>query len=210
MSLDVETHARAHHHKTGHRWVDMAVAFAALFVSLVSLGVAVMHGRTMDRLVSANSWPFLSYSWGTHTSDAVPTTVMEIINAGVGPAKIESAELVWKGIAYRSDADFLRVCCGFNSAPPNGVRVSLVPHEVLRAGEKRTFLELAEQANPKVSASLEQALLSHDLSLNICYCSIFGECWKGDLAKLSLDSEPVRACAQPKVSFDQGLLSTHR
>ena len=38
----------------------MAAAFAALFVSLVSLGIAVMHGRTMDRLVSANSRPFLS------------------------------------------------------------------------------------------------------------------------------------------------------
>jgi len=53
-----------------------------------------------------------------------------------------------------------------------------------------------------VSAALEQALLSHDLKLNICYCSVVGECWKTDLATISLNPQPVRACARPQVPFD--------
>src|SRR3954469_26022184 len=92
MSFDVETHAAHHTHKTGHSWMDMTVAFSALFISLVSLGVAILHGRTMEsmaesnaRLVSANSWPFLSYSAGVNTIDGVPAIHMRVFNAGVGP-----------------------------------------------------------------------------------------------------------------------------
>jgi hypothetical protein len=41
----------------------------------------------------------------------------------------------------------------------------------------------------------------------VCLRSIFDECWKDDLTKLSLTPKPVPACVQPKVPFDQGLLS---
>ena len=67
MIVEVETHA-PHAHKTGHNWVDLVVAISALFVSLVSLGIGILHGRTMERmaeanarLVAANSWPFMAY-----------------------------------------------------------------------------------------------------------------------------------------------------
>ena len=54
--------------------------------------------------------------------------------------------------------------------------------------------------------ALQRAMLSSDLQLRVCYCSIFDECWQSDLATLSLKPTPVKACQQPKVPFDQGLL----
>jgi len=214
MSLDVETHAEAHHHKTGHKWVDMVVAFSALFISLVSLGVAILHGHTMEamananaRLVAANSWPFLSYGAGTSTTNGATSIHLQVFNAGVGPAKIESAELVWKGVAYRTDQDFLKACCGFDPASGAAFDSDLLPYEVLRAGERIKFLEFARTASQDVFVALERAMISRDLQLNICYCSIFDECWKSDLTKLSLKPEPVQACVQPKVPFDQGILN---
>ena len=204
MSLDGETHAHAHSHKTGHGWVDMVVAFSALFVSVVSLGVAVMHGHTMDRLVAANSWPMVQYSWG---GAAVPGyQAMEVLNAGVGPAKIESAELVWKGVAYRKDVDFLKACCGLEAGPVKGVSSSVVPGRVLRAGERIPFLMVSWADNPELARALGQVLARHDLKLDICYCSIFGECWKDDLTRFNLEPKPIKACAQPATPFDQGLL----
>lgn len=50
-----EVHVHPHH--TGHRWVDYVIAGTALLVSVISLWVAVGHGRTMEKLVAANSWP---------------------------------------------------------------------------------------------------------------------------------------------------------
>lgn len=214
MSLDVEAHAGSHAHKTGHAWVDMTVAFSALFISVVSLGVAILHGHTMERmaeanarLVAANSWPFLSYGAGTNTVNGIPTVHMGVINSGVGPAKIESAELVWKGVAYRSDSEFLAACCEFVPASGTKFDSDLVSNEVLRSGEQIKFLEFTQSANAGVFGALQRAMLSADLQLPICYCSIFDECWKTDLSTLSLKPTPVRSCVQAKVPFDQGILT---
>jgi len=170
MSLDVETHAHSHAHTTGHKWVDMTVAFSALFVSVVSLGVAILHGRTMEkmaeanaRLVAANSWPFLSYSSGINTTDGVAKIHMAVFNTGVGPAKIESAELIWKDTAYRSDEDFLKACCGFDPASHKRPDSSLLPNQVLRAGEHINFLEFSQPVSPQVFEALRQAMFGHDL-----------------------------------------------
>ena len=212
MSLDIEAHAGHHPHKTHHQWVDMVVAFSALFISLVSLGVAILHGRTMEnmakanaRLVSANSWPFLSYSAGWETLDGGLFAHMRVVNQGVGPAKIESVELVWKGTAYRTDQEFLKACCGFDPAAKLSGS-DLLSSEVVRAGERVPFLEFKQSDNPAVFSALQKAALSHDLQLRVCYCSIFDECWQSDLTTLSLKPTPVQACVQPKIPFDQGLL----
>ena len=59
MTPEHETPHRAH--GTGHRWLDLTLALSAMFVSIVSLILAVHSGHAMDRLVAANSWPFLLY-----------------------------------------------------------------------------------------------------------------------------------------------------
>jgi hypothetical protein len=195
MGFDVETHEHSRAHKTGHTWVDMTVAFSALFLSLVSLGVAILHGRTMEKmadanahLVAANSWPFLSYGAGTMTVDGVPTITMHLGNSGVGPAKVESVELVWKGVAYRTDKDFLKACCNLNGTYDN----DLLSNEVLRAGVNVDFIGLKQSSDPAAFTTLQRVMLSPDLQLNVCYCSIFDECWQGDLTTLSLTPEHVQ------------------
>jgi len=84
----------------------LTVAFSALLLSVVSLGIAIMDGRTMEkmadanaRMVAANSWPFLSYGAGTATSNGVATINMHVANTGVGPPK--SNRRSWFGRALR-------------------------------------------------------------------------------------------------------------
>jgi len=212
VSVDIEAHAAHHGHKAGHKWLDMVVAFSALFISVVSLGIAILHGRTMEhmaeanaRLVAANSWPFLSYGAGTTTTDNLAAVHMRIYNPGVGPAKIESAELVWKGVAYRTDEDFLTACCERDPASAK-FDSDLLSNVILRAGQSIEFLGFKESASPAVFVALQRAMLSRDLQLNVCYCSIFDECWKDDLTTLNLKPPTVQACVPPKVPFDQGIL----
>ena len=192
----------------------MTVAVAAVFISVVSLAVAILHGRTMERmaeenarLVAANSWPFVQYGAGWTTTDGVTRVKMAVFNAGVGPAKIESAELTWKGVAYRGDREFLEACCGFDPAKGTPFDSDLVPGMVIRAGAEIRFLEFSKPADPAVFAALQQAVVSRDLQLNVCYCSIFDECWQSDLTTLSLKPKQVEGCTLPKVSFDQGISS---
>ena len=195
----------------------MTVAVAAVFISVVSLAVAILHGRTMERmaeenarLVAANSWPFVQYAAGWATTDGVTKLTMRIFNSGVGPAKIESAELMWKGVAYRGDREFLKACCGLDPASGTPFDSSVVPGFVMRAGTEARFLEFSKQADPAVFAALQQAALSGDLQLNVCYCSIFDQCWQSDLTLLSLKPKQVEACTLPKVSFDEGFSNGKR
>ena len=210
-TVDVEIHA-PHPHKTGHNWVDLVVAVSALFVSVVSLGIGILHGRTMERmaeenarLVAANSWPFVSYGAGTVTTEGVTTVHMQVFNSGVGPAKIESAELKWKGVAYRGVREFLEACCGLDPASDTPVDSSVFANYVMSAGANSRFLEFSKSANPAVFSALQRATLSSDLQLNVCYCSIFDECWQSDLTTLNLKPKHVEACTVPEVPFDEGL-----
>jgi hypothetical protein len=216
MIVDVETHA-PHVHKTGHNWVDLVVAISALFVSVVSLGIGILHGRTMERmaeanarLVAANSWPFMSYGAGTGTTDGVTSVHMQVFNSGVGPAKIESAELTWKGVSYRSDREFLEACCNLEPASDTPFDSDVFANYVVRPGENVRFLQFSKAADPAVFSALQRASLSPDLQLNICYCSIFDECWQGDLTTLNLKPKHVDACVAPKVPFDEGFLKGKR
>jgi hypothetical protein len=156
------------------------------------------------RLVAANSRPFMQYGAGWATTDGVTKLSMKVFNAGVGPAKIESVELTWKGVAYRGDREFLEACCGFDPASGTRFDSSGFAGYVLRAGDESRFLEFSKPADPAVFAALQQAVLSRDLQLNVCYCSIFDECWQSNLVALSLKPRQVEACTLPKVSFDQG------
>src|SRR6185369_2643296 len=211
MSLDVETHAHAHAHPTGRRWVDMVVAFSALMISVISLGVAIMHGHTMEemaqanqKLVSANSWPFLSYGAGVVTVDGVPTADLHLVNAGVGPAKIESAELTWKGVAQRTDHDFLRACCNVDLMPGQYDSDVFLDY-VMPAGQSVTFLRVKQSTDAAAFTALQIAMLSPNLKLVVCYCSIFDECWKADVTMADLNPKRVEKCDAAMVPFDQGL-----
>src|SRR4030095_3188782 len=128
-----ELELRAEVQKIGHRWVDLSVAVCALIVSMTSLWVAIRHGHTMERmadanarLVSANSYPLLQrfqssaenvQSLGSAQLRRVAS--LNVINSGVGPAKVESVEVYWRGRPVRTPRDLLRACCQVSAADAN-------------------------------------------------------------------------------------------
>ena len=86
--------------KTGISVLDLCITGAAILISIISLVVAMEHGRTQEKLVTASTWPFIQF----YTSDAVgndaearPVIAMTLKNAGVGPAKVESVRMSWRG-----------------------------------------------------------------------------------------------------------------
>ena len=89
------------------RWLNEIAAGVALLVSLVSLWVGVRteqaNRKMVDanyRMVAASSWPYLQLESGNGDQDGQPTITLELQNAGVGPAKVETFELFWQGRAY--------------------------------------------------------------------------------------------------------------
>ena len=192
----------AHAHKTGHTWVDLAMAISAITISIISLFVAVAHGRTEEKLVAASSWPFLTFSTSKNGLEAGGWTIdLRLQNSGVGPARVKWIRLVLDGKPVRDSADLMKRCCGVASAPVDEqVRRGLVsqnsPVGVLPAREGVDVLAWRERSgNGAIWSKLESA--GYRLRTEACYCSVLADCWISDLIATA---EPRHVSQCPSVS----------
>jgi hypothetical protein len=191
--------------RTGVRHFDAIVSIAAIFISAVSLYVAIEHGKTERQLVAANVWPFLreirSNGYGPEGGIAIGYS-----NVGVGPAKVRSFELFYRGQPVGSGLELLRKCCGLANDPagvakalPKGIYYSAADQTVLRPGEENAVLIVHRVASaPAVPNAFASALA--DLSFSVCYCSVLDQCWRSNLQ--SILAEPVRQCTPPQHPYD--------
>lgn len=202
MHIDPEHHVEPR--KLGHKWFDAGITIAILLVSISSLVVALVHSRTLERmadanarLVEANSWPFLSYD--TSNGQAIS---MSISNEGIGPAKVEAIEVKWAGRAQRNADELLKACCSFVPKTAN-VEYELISGRVLRAGQSANILKLPRTvADAAAFDALDhRARISPKLTVNVCYCSIFDQCWLSDVARISLSPRAVQVCVAPAVPY---------
>ena len=189
-------HLRARH------WIEYAATLAVLAISVMSLWVAIGTEDANRKMVAASSWPFLQMQLNNLDQQAHERIDFYILNAGVGPAKIESFQLFWKGTPYTSALVYLHDCCGLDIALhekqkflPNvspiitGASAGLV----LRAGEARSVLSVPlGPDNGPLWHALDKARAQ--TTFRACYCSVFDECWLSNLEGLkpkSIDKCPV-------------------
>jgi hypothetical protein len=168
----------AHRHKTGHSHLDLILGATAVFLSMVSVFIAVRHGETMERLVAANSWPNISYSTGNEADGHPKTITLEVRNTGVGPARIDTFEVFYKDQPVGQFIDLLKACC---NAASSYASTSLVRNEVLPARDAIDFVSFdAAKNKPEVWEALNKERFH--VRVRACYCSVFEECWVMDSA----------------------------
>ncbi len=188
----------AHAHKTGHSWVDLAIALSAIAISVISLFVAVEHGRTEEKLVAANSWPFLTFQTTRNGLQAGSRTIdLRLQNSGVGPARVQWLRIALDGKAIADRAAFMRECCGVPAGDADtqvgrGLVTQNPPVGVLPARDGIAILAWRElPGNAPIWAKLDAA--RHRLKTEACYCSVLDECWISDLTATA-QPHPVDEC----------------
>ena len=202
-----EQHHAAH---TGHRWLDILLAHTAMFVSVISLVVAVEHGRTMERMadanarmVQANSWPFLQFS--THNLDEHGNANVRLVlsNEGIGPARIETVELWWNGKPMSSPQGLIEACCATTPTERSQLHGTVwsfgnLAPSILRAGDHTNFFTMI--SNPHNTDVWSKFNVERDkITVRVCYCSVFDECWRG--SGITTHADPVSSCPKPDVPF---------
>src|ERR1700744_4555527 len=97
------------HEKTflQRHWTDPLFAVAALFVPAISVWVGIRTDDANEKLVAASTWPFLQVGIDNALPDGSPYLKFNVLNTGVGPAKIESFEVFYKGKPFRSSRELL-------------------------------------------------------------------------------------------------------
>ncbi len=197
--MDVEGHEHAHAHRTGFRWLDISLALSAFIIGLISLSVAIHHGKTMDKLVTSNSYPNIDIEQGNEEDlhDGLgqrQVIYFGLVNTGIGPARIRAVELSFGGKPVANFHALLDACCtdAADGAAPKthlfysgDLRGSMLP-----AGKFVRVFSWPQAADPRW-ARLEARRSSVDI--RVCYCSVFDECYLHD----SHNNEPTRAAACP-------------
>lgn len=194
-------------------WAESALAIGAIVIAGVSLWVAFDTERTNRelvaserQLVAANSWPFVEIGENDQDLSGKPGMSLLVMNKGIGPAKLESFELFWKGKPQTGPEAFLRTCCQPPGASPawiDAVGISSTHGLVLRAGDILNFIFVTQ--TPDNAASLS-ALRSgmRNLSFRYCYCSAFDDCWVSERRfgrPTDLHPGRVQACPRPTVPY---------
>lgn len=179
--------------RTGHRWLDMVVAFCALLISAVSIFVAWQSNQSMERLARASSWPFVQMGSGNSSDDGTPQLTFGIANVGTGPARVYVYEMRVDGEPLPEGRHLLTrlltACCegefrtatqraGSGRAAMGSEMSSPVPNRFLAPnGDVYAILWPRTEANAELWSALDDARQSGRITSSVCYCSVFEECW---------------------------------
>jgi len=202
--LEHESHHHHHPHGTGLRWLDVTLAVAAAIVSLVSLWLGLHSAHSMEKLVAANSYPYLDLMRSTHALAADggikrAKVEYEMVNNGVGPARIEWVQMFFKGKPVADLRALGEACCDAQPGDFSGMNSrGGVASSLIRPGASLVMFSWSEPETPNPKfAALHGAM--NEISYSACYCSVFDECYirKDDDTR----PQPVEQCTAPEVPF---------
>ncbi|NNG25633.1 hypothetical protein [Telluria aromaticivorans] len=204
--MEHESHPHHHPHGTGVRWLDISLAIAAAIVSLVSLWLGLHSAHSMEKLVAANSYPYLELMRSISSAAPASETGLfrkrvefEMANNGIGPARIEWVELTYKDKPVANLHALLSACCGpaqeFNI--PMNARGNVSSALVRPGGSLVMFTANQTAVSNPIFDALHRS--TGDIKFSACYCSVFDECYirKEDGRK----PQPVEQCTPPAVPF---------
>jgi hypothetical protein len=183
------------------RWLELTIAITALVTSVSSIVIAVQHGHTMEKLVQANSIPYLESGFSTATPEGARVLSLDLVNRGVGPAHEESLQVTVDGRPVRSFRELVVASLG----PEDGPKAYQVFHQtrtILRNSVRKRFIPAGQpQLVFKVPRTPENAqawdLLYKQQSRwneSFCYCSVFDECWV--VPSQDADTKRVKQCTR--------------
>jgi hypothetical protein len=200
---EVEQHH--HHHRSGHGWLDITLGVSAVFISLMSLFLAIQHGRVMEKMVEASTWAFVTVVSSNIDTNYTPHTHLTIVNKGVGPATVEDVELFYQGIAQPGPHALVNAILKVKPGEKeiHGYFKSDVHGIVLSAKEEVNFLDFnVTSYSPEQYSTLAHAIST--LPFRVCYCSVLHQCAVVDSRKdQGRHAAAVEACSVPATPFEE-------
>ncbi len=158
----------------------MLVGLSAVAISLGALAVGAYEAylqRVYDR---ASVWPRVEL-----TAEFGPRAVkLELVNSGLGPAIIESANVTF---AARPAADWPDVLRRLLGRMPPAYSTGSMRDRAIRAGDSAMILAVPAAALAGIPAARRDSI-----GLVVCYASVFHERWELVVDGMGTRSKPTR------------------
>lgn len=169
----------------GSRWLtnpQMLVGLSALLLSVCGLFIAIYEATLIRRAQRASAWPHVEVA-----ASIRPTGVsLWVRNTGVGPARVRAAALSRQDEVLAGWSALVR---GLGAEPARvSTYRSLVSGRVLPAGlQRETIFEITPEDGPgapELVEDLSREVIAGEVDVEICYCSVYDECWLTSLQDL--------------------------
>ncbi|MEM6580653.1 MAG: hypothetical protein AAF699_05240 [Pseudomonadota bacterium] len=169
------------------------LSLAGVFTGAVALYAALNESQAVRQQTAASVWPYVQYLVSDNKDGDTASFALQLSNVGVGPARMmgmqvflyEESILDWHSLTQTllEESVKLGVDYGKNS----------VSRRVLAPGESVIAFQTQHTA---LALKFQEAVYSGSLSLDYCYCSIFGDCWVVSSAQNDEDepTRPVEVC----------------
>jgi hypothetical protein len=185
-------------------WLEWVTAISALVISVCSIGIALYNASIENRILKADSYPYLIYGVSDATIEGRKRITVEFINNGTGPADERSLK-VKIGDRYVTDMpDLLRAALGPDEAA-RAAKVlpdlqSSLPTRFVASKDRALVFQIDQTPqNAREWDLLDRTVTTKGWTLEFCYCSVFEECWavKNDERARENDvRKPVKACVR--------------
>ncbi|GEM_PF-1392022 len=173
--------------KDGSR-TSRILPICALLISAVACAASLYQLRMASSSMSAQTWPYVTIGW-RHANDEIGIVIN---NDGLGPALIRDVLLTVDQKNQHDAVSALEQIIRKPTIKTDGAEVRidvLVRGSVIRAGNAANIFLVRGAA----WANRMRAAQSR-INLEICYCSILGQCWINSLT--SVVPREVVECAE--------------
>jgi hypothetical protein len=180
--------------KTGIRRAEIGSAIAVL-LSVLAVVVSFYQARIAEKQAHASVWPYVTVGYNLSEVGDDRGFALTVDNDGLGPALIESVVLSVDGLPRTSWADVIAALglqTGFMRST-SSVSGRVLPPDINR---ETTISAI------RVSSLPEAKVFFHAiprLKIDVCYCSVYEECWIAHFRALHVDK--VARCVQAPLDF---------
>lgn len=161
---------------------ELFAAAAAMIVSIAALFVAWDQSQVMRAQQHASVWPVLQSDVTIDSDENGYFVAFDIHNLGVGPALIKYAELRVNGQAMVDFETFDRLVLVEELTSGRTIRSSSMSG-IIGANQSRSVLKISWPIDDVTTKAFSQLATKYsevdspNISLVMCYCSVFDKCW---------------------------------
>lgn len=164
------------------------LSVAGVFIAVVALYAALSESSAVRQQTAAAVWPFVQLSIEDSDSGDAAEFTLSFSNAGVGPAKMRTMQLMIDGEPMR---DWEHAVSHLGGQLDNNLNRNFITSRVLSPDEKVDSIHTNDAA---LARKFQTAMSNPGNHISFCYCSIFDECWLADSRKDLQDPELVDEC----------------
>lgn len=173
-------------------------SIGAVLIGVSALSVSAYQASIMREQQRMSVWPHVAL-WNSNVDPSGKSSYYEIAlqNEGVGPARLQSVEVLVDGQSVGSWGEALVKLKPKDAQGQAGeIWTSTLNNRVLPAGNKAIGLHLQNGWQAEVLDKERSRV-----RIRFCYCSIYNECTLVDEGK-DVEQQAVEACPTPDLPFE--------